>query len=235
VSFRDRLIATLRSARALFEVEGVLVAGSEVPNLLESGAASTLVVSLDVDIAVPIQKHGEVKARLSRLEGLVASPEEPSVWLPTDPERIEVNFIGFDPTEQDPTRVSVLEDDTLPLMVFGPLSFLRRGREIDLGDGLVVPVPRNAGLLLEKLVTERSGVKGDRDLLVALGLVLVASPEDIDELVGMARSLSRELQHAVKSNLATLSLLSPIDGMPDPTRERSRIADLLARLDQELR
>ena len=61
VSFRDRLVATLRAARALFEVEGVLVAGSEVPNLLEHGAAATLVVSQGVDIAVPVYAHAAVK------------------------------------------------------------------------------------------------------------------------------------------------------------------------------
>lgn len=235
MSFRDRLVATLRAARALFEVEGVLVAGSEVPNLLENEAASTLIVSQDVDIAIPLQKHAEVKARLHRIEGLLPSSEEPSVWLPMHPECIEVNFIGFDPTERDPTTVRVLEDDRLPLMVFGPLSFLRHGRNVDLGDGLLVPVPRNAGLLLEKLVTERSGVKGDRDLLVALGLVLVAEAQDLDELVTTFGTLSRELQHAVRSNLATLSLLEPIGGMPDPTKERGRIATLLARLGMDSR
>jgi hypothetical protein len=233
VSFRDRLVSTLRAAGPLFEVEGVLVAGSEVPNLLEHGAASTLVVSQDVGIAVPIQKHAEVKARLGRIEGLSPSPEEPSVWLPADPGRIELNFIGFDPTERDPTAVRVLEDETLPLMVFGPLSFLRHGRDIDLGGGLLVPVPRNAGLLLEKLITERSGVKGDRDLLVALGLLLVAGEDDLDELVTMFDALDRELQHAVRSNLAPLSLLDSIDGMPDPLAERARVAELLARLEAE--
>jgi hypothetical protein len=33
---------------------GVLIVGSEVPNLLQPGAASTLVVSQDVDLAVPL-------------------------------------------------------------------------------------------------------------------------------------------------------------------------------------
>jgi hypothetical protein len=235
VSFRDRLITTLRGARALFEVEGVLVVGSEVPNLLERGAASTLVVSQDVDIAVPVQSHSEVKARLPRLEGLIPSPEEPSVWIPTNSERIELNFIGFDPSERDLSSVRVLEDDTLPLMVFGPLSFLRRGRDVDLGDHLLVPLPRNAGLLMEKLVTDRSGVKGDRDLLVALGLIVVAQAGDVEEFVSMFRSLSRELQEVVRSNLATLSLLPPIAGMPDPTKERARVAALLAQLRVEHR
>jgi hypothetical protein len=45
VTFRERLVATIRAARPVLETEGVLVVGSEVPNLLEPGAASTLVVS----------------------------------------------------------------------------------------------------------------------------------------------------------------------------------------------
>lgn len=49
---------------------GVLVAGSEVPNLLEADAAATLVVSQDVDLAIPIALHEEVKARLHQITRL---------------------------------------------------------------------------------------------------------------------------------------------------------------------
>lgn len=42
VAFRDRLVATIRAARPVLETEGVLVVGSEVPNLLEPGAAAIL-------------------------------------------------------------------------------------------------------------------------------------------------------------------------------------------------
>lgn len=225
------MIATLRAARPILEVDGVLVAGSEVPNLLEAGAAATLVISQDVDLAVPVHAHAAVKARLDELEGFAPSPEEPSVWLPTTKDRIELNFIGFDPEEPNPRGVRVLEDPKLPLLVFGPLSYLRRGRFIDLGDDLRIPVPRNAGLLLEKLVTDRSGAKGDRDLLVALGLVLVAEPGDIDELVTTFRDLPGDIQQAVRSNLTMLSLMEPVVGMPDPTAQRRRVAALLDRLE----
>jgi hypothetical protein len=54
VSFRTKLLATLREIEPVLVEPGVLVAGSEVPNLLEPGAASSLVVSQDVDIAVPV-------------------------------------------------------------------------------------------------------------------------------------------------------------------------------------
>lgn len=46
----------------------MLVAGSEVPNLLEVDAASTLVVSQNVDLTIPISVHEEVKARLDQIE-----------------------------------------------------------------------------------------------------------------------------------------------------------------------
>jgi hypothetical protein len=127
--------------------------------------------------------------------------------------------------------VRLLEDPSLPLMVFGPLSFLRHGRDIDVGGGLRVPVPRTAGLLLEKLVTDRSGTKGDRDLLVALGLLLVADDGDLDELVATFRTLSGEIRHSIRNNLTLLSLLDPIAHMPDPIAHRARVAAVLARLD----
>ncbi len=54
VTFRDKLIGTLRALGPVFEEPGLLVVGSEVPNLLQAGAASTLVVSQDVGIGVPV-------------------------------------------------------------------------------------------------------------------------------------------------------------------------------------
>ena len=46
------------------------------------------------------------------------------------------------------------------------------GAVLDLRD-LEVPLPRRAGLLLEKLLTERVAEKGARDLLVVVGLLVV--------------------------------------------------------------
>ena len=204
--------------------------GSEVPNLLQPDARSTLVVSEDVDIAVPVARHGEVKARLSELRGLAPSGEEPSVWLPLDADLIEVNFLGMDPDRESLAETYVLEDGELPLLVFRYLGLLQAGPPVTV-DGLVVPVPRPAGLLLEKLVTDRSGEKGDRDLLVALGLILVSRSADLDELVELYGTLSAVERHAVKSALSTLSLLEPHAAMPDPTPHRRRIASLLAQLE----
>lgn len=79
-TFRERLLATLRAVEAVLDVDGVLVAGSEVPNLLEFDAASTLVVSQNVDLAIPVAVHEEVKARLTRITRLSPSADEPSVW-----------------------------------------------------------------------------------------------------------------------------------------------------------
>jgi hypothetical protein len=72
----------LRAIEPVLEVRGVLVAGSEVPNLLEAEAASTLVVSQDVDLAIPIAVHEDVKARLDQITRLVPSADVPSVWIP---------------------------------------------------------------------------------------------------------------------------------------------------------
>lgn len=66
MTFRDRLVATIRAARPILETDGVLVVGSEVPNLLEPGFAATLVVSQGLDVGIPVARHA--KERLEELE-----------------------------------------------------------------------------------------------------------------------------------------------------------------------
>jgi hypothetical protein len=228
VTFRDRLIATIRAARPVLELPGVLVVGSEVPNLLEAGAAATLVVSQDLDVGVPVREHAALKDRLSDLREFEPSADEPSVWMPRTAGLLELNFLGIDPA-QDPAEAYVLDDDLLPLLVFGALSLVSRGAEMEIG-GTRVAVPRPAGLLLEKLVTDRTGEKGERDLLVALGVLATSTPDDLDELERLYRGLRPELRHAVRSNLTILSLLSPRSGMPDPLPRRAEVSALLERL-----
>jgi hypothetical protein len=208
------------------------VVGSEIPNVLEPGVAATLVVSEHVDVGIPVDIHTAVKMRLRSIHDLRPSPDEPSVWLPLDPQLLEVNFVGIDRRISDASETYVFDDDELPLLVFGHLSLLTPGDPIDIG-GLLVPVPKTSGLLIEKLLTDRTGDKGDRDLLVALGLVLLASDEDLDELAAGYRSLEPDLRHAVRSNVTILSLLPGRVGMPDVEGNRERIAGLLRRLEAE--
>lgn len=203
--------------------------GSEVPNLLQPSAASTLVVSQDLDLGVFVSEHRRVTERLDRLTGFTPSPDEPSVLVPADPRLLELNFVGIDPA-QDPAEAYVLPDERLPLLVFGALSLVTTGSVLEV-DGTPVPLPRLSGLLLEKLVTERTGEKGERDLLVALGLLLSAGPEDVAEAIEGYRGLRAELRHAVRSNLTLLSLLGPRPGMPDPEPRRRDVADLLRRFE----
>lgn len=214
----------------MLEHPGVLVVGSEVPNLLEPDAAATLVVSLDLDVGVPVECHAAVKSRLPELlPGFRPSPDEPSVWTPRSPDLLELNFVGMDPA-RNPADAYVLEDDQLPLLVFGALSLVAPGRELQLA-GTRLRVPRPAGLLLEKLVTDRTGEKGDRDLLVALALLVIAESADLDELDAAYGRLRPELRHTVRSNLTLLSLLEPTSGMPDPRPRRAAVAALLHRLE----
>lgn len=215
--------------RPLLEEPGVLIVGSEVPNLLQPGAASTLVVSQDVDIGVPVDRHAAVKRRVGALSEFRPSAEEPSVLVSRTGDLLEVNFVGMNPAS-DPTDTYLLEDPQLPLMVFGPLSLVKAGLLLEV-EGVRLPLPRPAGLILEKLVTDRTGEKGDRDLLVALGLLMTASADDVSELVTTYRALAPELRYAVRSNLTILSLLTPRPGMPDPGPERARVVDLLRRLE----
>jgi hypothetical protein len=204
------------------------VVGSEVPNLLETDAAATLVVSQDLDVGVPVSQHGPLRERLGELREFEPSADEPSVWTPRSPDLLELNFVGIDPS-QDPTEAYVFEDDRLPLLVFGALSLVSRGAELEIA-GTRVALPRPAGLLLEKLVTDRTGEKGERDLLVALGVLAASAPEDLDELEALYRRLRPELRHAVRSNVTILSLLAPRPGMPDPEPRRADVAALLRRL-----
>ncbi len=229
LDFKTRLLRTLKAMQPVLQEPGVLVAGSEVPNLLQPDAASTLVVSQDVDIALPVGSVGAIKARLREINDLAPSKDEPSVWLPSVSDLIEVNFIGMD--DSRPGETYVREDPVLPLLIFGNLSWLRPGKVLTFGD-LRVPLPRPAGLMLEKLVTDRSGEKGDRDLLVALGLALTCDESDLAELVRLYRDLSPENRYAVRSGLSTLSLLEPRSQMPDPVPYRSFIARLLADLER---
>lgn len=229
VAFRDRLLATIRAARPVLEAPGVLVVGSEVPNLLEPGAAATLVVSQDLDLGVPVAQHAGVKERLGLLHEFRPSSDEPSVWVPSTAGLLEVNFIGMDET-QDPAEAYALDDDQLPLLVFGALSLVSPGPERELA-GTRVRLPRTAGLLLEKLLTDRTGEKGERDLLVVLGLLISATPGDLDEAETLFRRLRPDLRHVVCSNLTILSLLEAHPGMPDPEPRRGEVARLLRRLE----
>jgi hypothetical protein len=230
MEFREKLLETLKAVRPVLREPGVMIVGSEVPNLLRIDAPRPLVISRDLDIAVPVQAHGAVKQRLREVSGFRPSSDEPSVWVP-DGNLLEVNFVGIDPGLRDPSLARVLEDPELPMMVFGLLSLLEPGKPVEI-DGFPVPVPRLSGLLLEKLATERSGEKGDRDLLVALALLLVAAEDDLVETEHACEGLPPELQHAVRSNLTILSLMEPNPDMPDPRPERARVAGLLRRLEK---
>jgi len=223
-------LASLRAFRPVLEIDGVLVIGSEVPNLLQHQAASTLVVSQDVDIGVTISRHAEVKSALDSVRGLRPSATEPSVWIPDSPELIEVNLVGMDPGLSSAAESYVLVDERLPLLVFGQLGLLRPGEVLDV-EGVRVPLPRPAGVMLEKLLTDRTGEKGEPDLLVVLGILLEVVDSDLDELVHAYRRLQPEARYAVRSNLTILSLLRSHESMPDPEAHRALVASLLLRLE----
>ena len=224
-------MATLRVLQPILEIPGVLVVGSEVPNLLQPGAASTLVVSQDVDIAVPLECVSRVKDRLGDLHGLTRSSDEPSVFIPTSSALIEANFLGLDRRIREAADTYVFEDPELPLMVFGPLGLLRPGPIVDV-EGLRLPLPRVADLMVEKLVTDRAGEKGARDLLVVAGLLTTAPAGAIDELVALVCTLSPESRHTVRGNLTVLSLMAGLPGMPDPVPTRQTVESILERLER---
>jgi len=229
VSFRDRLIATLHALEPVLAVSGVMVVGSEVPNLLEPGGASTLVVSQDVDLAIPLAVHDAVKRALRDVKGLRRSDPEPSVWIPESDALIEANFLGMEPGAPRIGEAFVFEDAELPLLVFGTLGVLEPGLRPDI-EGVVVPLPSAASLALEKLLTDRSGDKYDRDLLVVLGIMLTWAPGDEDALLLREAVLDPVDRWTLRANLTALSLLPDRVGMPEASAHRARIGMLLERL-----
>ena len=134
----------------------------------------------------------------------------------------------------EPGRGSVSgESDPYTLLQCGSADCSRtcaKARCSEVGD-LRVRLPRPAGLLIEKLLTERSGLKGERDLLVALGLLQVSSQEDLEDFVGIFAGLTSEQRGAVVSNLTVLSLMKPLPEMPDPAAGREAVAGLIKRLE----
>lgn len=223
-------MATLRALEPVLRVPGVMVVGSEVPNLLPPGAASTLVVSQDVDVCVPVEAHAAVRDQLDAVVGLAPSAEEPSVWVPLREGLIEAKFLGSEAGAARIGEAWVLEDDRLPRLVFGTLGVLDDGLESNV-DGIVVPLPTATSLALEKLLTDRSGEKFDRDLLVVAGL-LSAGGVDEDELVRRVGTLAPEHRWSVRANLAALSLLPDRAGMPPVGPHREVIARLVGRLEE---
>ena len=154
-------------------------------------------------------------------------------WVPRADrsDLIELNFLGLDPSIVDPMDSYEKPDDRLPLMVFGPLSLLSEGPSLEI-DGLHIPMPRPSGLAVEKLITDRSGEKGDRDLLVVAGLLCHMAETDVAHVTALIRSLTPELRHAVRSNLTILSLLGSRPAMPDPRLVRDAVARLLRELEE---
>lgn len=66
MEFHDRLMGTLRAIMPVLQEPGVLVVGSEIPNLLQIGPP--LLISHDVHVGVPVSVHAAgVWFRLRRI------------------------------------------------------------------------------------------------------------------------------------------------------------------------
>ena len=152
--------------------------------------------------------------------------------MPTSSTLIEANFLGLDARIRDASQTYVLEDAELPLMVFGPLGLLRPGPRINVA-GIRIPLPRPADLIVEKLLTDRTGEKGARDLLVVAGLFATGSTAVFDEVLNVTRTLSDDARYAIRSSLTVLSLIDARPGMPDPESVRALVKQLLDRMETQ--
>ena len=56
-------------------------------------------------------------------------------------------------------------------------------------------------------------------------------PDDLEELAAIYTTLDGEQRSAVLGNLAVLSLMKPVPEMPDPTKARAIVAQLVRRLE----
>ena len=73
-------------------------------------------------------------------------------------------------------------------------------------------------------------LKGERDLLVALGLLMHCGESDVAEVTELFQQLPGDARATLFANLAVLSLMRPLPAMPDPVRGRDLVEALLARL-----
>ena len=66
---------------------------------------------------------------------------------------------------------------------------------------------------------------------MALGLLLEATDEDLRELEAQYGILAAEMRYVVRANLTMLSLIEPLDEMPDPRPHRALVQNLLRKLE----
>ncbi len=229
MEFAERLLMTIKDISDLF-IDGVIVIGSEAPNLFSFYEKSPVIVSKDIDLGVDVKAHNGLKEKITGLQTFKISEDEPSVLTPLGPQ-LEVNIVGIDRRLTDISESYVLEDSRLPMMVLGNLSLIEPGQVINIA-GINVPMPKKAGLLLEKLLTERSGIKGERDLLVALALLLIINEQEKTEFLMSYGKLDPELRQQILTNLTLLSALPPHHAMPDPRPCRQMIFEFIQRIEK---
>jgi hypothetical protein len=198
-SFKDRLMATVLCLPDVLGDDGFIV-GSEVPNLylLQRGLPGRgLFVSQDVDVALSMESTSQ---RIRALEDWKSSDDEPSILLPVDATKhMEINLLGIDP-EFSLDEVAVHRRGGY--VIFGTLGLIQK-TTLAL-DGVKIPVASLSTIALEKLATARSGIKGDRDLHVALMAIELMDAEEHVSLKEMIHRLPDEYRHHATGGVANL-------------------------------
>ena len=197
--FRRRLLATILCLPEALGDDGVIV-GSEVPNLhllARQPRTRGLFVSEDVDVAF---FRESTSRSLRKLDGWKSSKEEPSILSPVDPTKhVEINLLGIDP---DLPLDEAAVNRRGGYVVFGTLNLIQRTTVVI--EDVELPVASLPTIALEKLATARTGLKGDRDLQVALMAVELMDTEEHIVLKGMIRRLPHEYRHHAAVGLAAL-------------------------------
>ncbi|MBE7439598.1 MAG: hypothetical protein HS115_14165 [Spirochaetales bacterium] len=216
---------TLRDLRPV--ADQVIVIGSEVPNLSRIHSGADLFVSQDIDLAVPIENLERTDEQIPMLfEHYRQSSDEPSILLPRDDARLEINFLGVDFRSQDLDDISLHRGRHISFLAFGTLTLIK---PVDLTiEKHRFRVAEHRSLFLEKILTERSSIKGERDLYVAaLVFKEIQSPQEIIHMREDILALDSERKFFASDNLASLILMIE-KGHPDLRNSVSLLKELLA-------
>ncbi|MEW5692344.1 MAG: hypothetical protein AB1765_03500 [Candidatus Hydrogenedentota bacterium] len=206
ISFRTKLLNTLKILKDI--LPHTIIIGSEVPNLIRINKKVDLFVSEDIDVGIPVLKFKIIKSGIKRLlKKYYVSRDEPSILCPKTNELLEINFLGIDKNLDDLDDVYIFRDGLVSFIVFGTLSLIK-GKKVSI-NGMKVILAEPASLLVEKLLTERSHIKGERDIIVAgLLLEVIDIKKEMKHILAMINALNKDKRYLIQDNLSTLILIT---------------------------
>ncbi|MEK8022736.1 MAG: hypothetical protein AAB229_02905 [Candidatus Hydrogenedentota bacterium] len=162
---------------------------------MAKGDPGDLFVTMDVDTAI---RRGDTDI-IRSLSQWKASRDEPSILAPRDPEtHLEINLLGI----REDLQPDAVLDSGDNYVIFGGLNLIQTERIIV--DDLVLPVATSESFAVEKMVSERTGIKRFRDMQV---LVLALASSRLNGARSIYEKLSEEWRYNARITLAEAVLL----------------------------